>query len=203
MVDQIHFLVEERSMEVTPRSLLPKIVGRTHFEIYTHRCKADLMKKLPDRMRGYARWLPDRYRVVVLVDRDDESCVELKAKLEEIASDAKLVTRKTAGGQKYQVVNRVVIEELEAWFFGDWEAVRRAYPKATPNLPQQSRYRDPDGIAGGTCEALHRVLQRAGYFKTSLRKTEAARCIAEHMNPAQNRSRSFQVFREALVEMTQ
>ena len=190
-------------MEVALRSLLPKMVGRMHFEIYTYRCKADLMKRLPERMRGYARWLPDRCRVVVLVDRDDDRCAELKAKLEEIASDAELRTRTTAGGQEYQVVNRIVIEELEAWFFGDWEAVCRAYPAAKPNLPQQSRYRDPDAIAGGTWEALQRVLQQAGYFKTGLRKIEAARCIAEHMEPAQNRSRSFQVFREALVDMTQ
>lgn len=190
-------------MEVALRSLLPKMVGQMHFEIYTHRCKADLMKKLPERMRGYARWSPDRCRVVVLVDRDDESCVELKARLEKIAGDANLVTRKAAAGHEYQVVNRIVIEELEAWFFGDWEAVCRAYPAANPNLSQQSRYRDPDAIAGGTWEALQRVLQQAAYFKTGLRKIEAARCIAEHMEPAQNRSRSFQVFQKSLVEMTQ
>ena len=34
----------------------------------------------------------------------------------------------------WQVVNRIAIEELQAWHFGDWEAARQAnpYPRAQP-----------------------------------------------------------------------
>jgi len=35
-----------------------------------------------------------------------------------------------------------------------------------------------------------------------LRKMEAARRIAEHMDPARNCSKSFRAFRDALSEMT-
>jgi len=99
-------------------------------------------------------------------------------------------------------VNRMAIEELEAWFFGDWEAVRAAYPGVDENVPKKSKYRDPDAISGGTWEALERILRRAGHFQTGLRKIEAARAIAQHMNPAENRSQSFCAFRDALSEMT-
>ena len=202
MVEHIEFLVEEPSMEAALRLLLPRIIRDTSFQVYPHQCKEDLLDCLPSRMRGYAAWLPENYRVVVIVDCDDDNCLELKAKLEKAAIDANLVTRTQAGGQIYQVVNRIAIEELEAWFFGDWAAVRLAYPSVNPNIPSKQGYRDPDQIAGGTWEALERLLMRAGHFKSGLRKVEAARAIAEHRHPAQNRSLSFQVFRDVLVELT-
>ena len=49
-------------------------------------------------------------------------------------------------------------------------------------------------VLGGTWEALERVLRKASYFKTGLRKMECARQVAQHMDPARNASRSFQAF---------
>ena len=91
-----------------------------------------------------------------------------------------------------------MIEELEAWYFGDWQAVRRAFPRVSPTVPDRRGYRDPDAIAG-TWEAFERILQRHGYFRGGLRKTEAARVIAAHMDPARNRSKSFAVFHRTLM----
>ena len=88
-----------------------------------------MLVKLPARLRGYASWLPKTWRIVVVVDRDDEDCKELKAKLERIARDAGLVTRSRIDGTSCSVVNRLAIEELEAWYFGDWAAVRAAFPR--------------------------------------------------------------------------
>jgi hypothetical protein len=68
-------------------------------------------------------------------------------------------------------------------------------------IPDQAKYCDPYGVQGGTWEAFERVLQRAGYFDGGLRKIEAARFIAAGIDPARNRSRSFQSLRTALVEM--
>jgi hypothetical protein len=99
------------------------------------------------------------------------------------------------------VVNRIAIEELEAWYFGDWRAVRAAYPKVPRNAPQQASFRHPDDIAGGTWEAFERVLQGAGYFGQGLRKVEAARTIAPHLVPRRNTSPSFRALRDALQEM--
>ncbi len=201
-VSHVEVLVEEPAMEAALRVLLPGVVGDLSFEVYPHQGKPDLLARLPERLRGYAAWLPDDYRIVVVVDRDDDDCHALKQQLEQMASDAGLRSRSQAGGQPYQVVNRLAIEELEAWYFGDWEAVRSAYPKAPATIPSQAKYRDPDAITGGTWEAFERVMQRAGYFQTGLRKIEAARAIAEHWQPQNNCSRSFQVFRDILQEMT-
>ena len=188
-------------MEAALRTLLPRLLGELSFQVYPYQGKLDLLKRLPDRLRGYAAWLPLDHRIVVVVDRDDDDCRELKQRLEQIATGAGLQTRSQAGGPTYQVVNRLAIEELEAWYFGDWDAVRAAYPRLSKVIPNQANYRDPDAIKGGTWEAFERVLQRAGYFQTGLRKIEAARAVASHLQPASNRSRSFCVFRDVLMEM--
>ena len=95
------------------------------------------------------------------------------------------------------VLNRIAVEELEAWFLGDVPALRAAYPRVPASLEHKDPYRDPDGITH-TWEALERVLQRAGYFSTGLAKIEAARRIAGFMKVEPNRSRSFVAFREGL-----
>jgi hypothetical protein len=136
---------------------------------------------------------------VVVVDRDDEDCLELKQRLEAAAQRAGLRSRSRAG-EPWQLVNRIAIEELEAWYFGDWPAVRAAYPRLPATVPNQQRYRDPDAIAGGTWEAFERILQRRGYFKGGLRKIEAARTLGGVVDPVRNRSHSFCRFRDAVLE---
>lgn len=199
-VEHIELLVEEPSMEAALRVLLPKIVGTTTFEVYPFQGKADLLKKLPDRMRGY-KWVPTNWRILVIVDRDDDDCIQLKAQLDKAASDAGLVTRSRARGKQYQVVNRIAIEELEAWYFGDWEAVTLSYPRASKTVSSKSKYRKPDEIRGGTWQAFERELQGAGYFVGGLAKIEAARAISEKMAPERNSSPSFQQLHRVLAEM--
>ena len=199
----LELLVEEPSMEVFLRELLPRILSADcDFEIHPFQGKLDLLGNLGNRLRGYAQWLPDDWRILVIVDRDDDDCRQLKQRLEDVASGANLRTRSQAGGRPWQLVNRVVIEELEAWYFGDWEAVRSAYPRVSPTVPNQSRYRNPDSVRGGTWEAFERILKGRGYFRTGLRKIEAARTVAAYIDPARNRSHSFTKFRDALVEAT-
>ena len=200
-VDHVEVLVEEPSMEAALRLLLPSMLEAITFEIHQHQCKQDLLEQLPKRLRGYSSWIPETWRVVVIVDRDDDDCDRLKRRLETMAKEAGLRTRSMTGGGRYVVVNRLAIEELEAWYFGDWEAVRAAYPGVSATIPRKAPYRDSDAIAGGTWEAFERVLQRAGYFKTGLRKIEAARAVAAQMDHARNRSRSFQALRGVLLEL--
>ena len=201
----LEFLVEEPSAEVALANIVPKILGqRVTFRVHTHQGKQDLLSRLPARLRGYSRSLPADFRIVVLVDEDRQDCDELKAKMENAARLAGLNTKSQApiGGQ-FRVLNRIAIEELEAWFFGDVEALCTAFPRVPPSLGERAKYRDPDAINGGTWEALERVLQKAGHHKGGLAKIAAARVISEHMVPERNRSRSFQVFREGLLGMAE
>lgn len=200
-VEHVEVLVEEQSAEAALALVLPKILGTTSFTIHPHQGKLDLLAKLPTRLRGYARWIPTSWRVVVVVDCDGDDCEGLKVRLETMAADAGLATRSSPRKGRYIVVHRLAIEELEAWYFGDWPAVRAAYPRVPASIPAKAPYRNPDAIAGGTWEAFERVLTGVGYFATGLRKIEAARSIAKHMVPERNTSRSFQVLLRALLEI--
>lgn len=199
----LELLVEEPSMEAFLRSLLPRVLPADRaFEVHAFQGKEDLLGKLEARLRGYARWLPDDWRIVVVVDRDDEPCQTLKQRLEELAAAGGLRTRMRAQGRQWQLVNRIAIEELEAWYFGDWEAVCSAFPRVAPANPAKAGFRDPDAIRGVTWEAFERVLQRHSYFKTGLRKVETARAMGAHVDPRRSRSRSFMKFHEAVAEAT-
>lgn len=198
----LEFLVEEESMEAFLEVFLPRLLPGCTFRTHVFRGKRNLLRNLNSRLRGYRHWLLPNCRIVVLVDCDDKNCEELKRELESAAAKTGLRTRSRAGDSPWQVVNRVVIEELEAWYFGDWEAVRSAYPRVSPRIPNQSRYSNPDAIRGGTWETFERILKRHGYFKTGLRKIEAARAIAAHIDPERSRSPSFGAFYAVLGEVT-
>lgn len=197
----IEFLVEELSAEAALQNLVPKILGLdVTINIHTHQGKPDLINKLPGRLAGYKHWLPDDWNIVVLMDLDSADCIDSKNQLEEIAINAGFTTKSAAGqGRDFQVLNRLAIEELEAWFFGDVKALAGAYPRIPLSLGHRARYRDPDAIRGGTWEALERVLQNRGYYPGGLPKIAAAREISLHMDPQRNRSKSFQVFRDGLL----
>ena len=196
----IEFLLEELSAKVALEAILPKILSDdVSSDFHVFEGKQNLLKRLPERLKGYKNWLPpDDYRIMVLIDRDREDCIKLKAELEKVAHDAGLVTKSSATSKgNFQVVNRLAIEELEAWFFGDIEALQTAYPKVSKR-PLRRMNQHPDAIKGGTHEALGRLLKQSSYHRGGLPKTVVAQNIAQHMEPNRNRSRSFQVFVEGL-----
>lgn len=199
MAEHFEILVEEPSMEQVVRVLVPRIAPMISFSVYASQGKQDLLKNLPSRLRGYNRWIPESWRIIVLVDRDDSDCEVLKDTLEDIVSKAGLVSKRNANGGRFHVVTRIAIEELEAWYFGDWAAVCAAYPRVDHRVPGRASYRDPDAIVGGTWEAFERVLNRYGYFASGLRKIEAANKIGPHMSPERNLSRSFSAFCDAFA----
>ena len=214
-LEVLHVLVEEPSMEAALALLLPKMLRPgIRVELRQFQCKDELLKRLPERLAAYAQWLPATAAVLVVIDRDDEDCRLLKARLEGLAEAAGLVTRTAArtlvaksdasaavDDMRFQVINRIAIEELESWFLGDWEAVCAAYPKMPASLPNRAGFRDPDGVKGGTWEALEREFQKKGYFRQGLRKLELAREVAARMEPERNRSGSFCCLRAVLAAL--
>ena len=191
-------------MRETLQVLLPRLIaGRAEWKVIDHGSKARLLRDLPQRLRGYRGMAQTMdLRVLVLVDRDRDDCTVLKARLEDMAARAGLGTRSAPDPTGlFHVVNRIVVEELEAWFFGDLPALRTVYPKVSQTLGAKPGYRDPDAIRGGTWEALHRALRQAGYFGDHLPKIELARAVAPHMNLENNRSTSFHAFRQGLESL--
>jgi len=195
----LEVLVEEPSAKIALEHLLPKLVpeGAT-FQVHAHQGKPALLRKLPNRLAAYSKMDWPELRLLVLVDRDADDCHALKERLEEMAVRAGLTTKSRNKEGRFQIVNRLAVEELEAWFFGDVEALRAAYPAAPRSLGTRKQYRDPDAIRGGTAEALARVLRDAGYHRQGLPKIYVADAVARHLDPSRNRSHSFRCFCEGV-----
>ena len=89
----LKFLIEELLMETFLKGLLPRVLSENcTFHCRVFQGKQKLLCKLGNRLSGYSRWLPDDWRIVVVVDRDNDDCSELKDKLERAAADAGLLT---------------------------------------------------------------------------------------------------------------
>ncbi|WP_419627125.1 DUF4276 family protein, partial [Thiolapillus sp.] len=70
-----------------------------------------------------------------LVDRDSDDCHALKRRLETIAREAGLVTKAATQGQGlFHVATRIAIEELEAWYMGDIDALKEAFSSLNSTL---------------------------------------------------------------------
>lgn len=202
-VSHLEFLVEEPSAEAFLQRLLPHILpSGCSFEVRTFQGKGDLIKNLLPRLRGYAAWMPSDWRIVVLVDRDDDDCITLKGRMEEAAKDSGLGTRNSPIQGGWRVVNRIAIEELEAWYFGDWGAVQKSFPGVPRTIPEKAPFRNPDSIKGGTWEAFERILKAAGHHQSGLRKVEAARLMGEQLRPDACTSPSFRQFHRALASIS-
>lgn len=199
----IHYeiLVEEPSCEAFISEAWSRISpAETTCRIHAFNGRHDLLSELPKRLRGYSKWIPEHYRIVVLIDKDRADCAELKAHLEKISRESKFTTL-SSPGQEAKLANRIAVEELEAWFLGDPEGLRKAFPKVSQTFEKEAAYRYPDDIKGGTWESLERLLQRANYYQGGLAKIDCARRMASHIDISRNRSRSFQVFIDALTRL--
>lgn len=201
------FLVEEPSMRACLDGFLDNFLEDATHQIVDLGSKEQLQIQLPKLMKGYAnriRFSEPHLRVVVLLDQDDDVCTDLKKELERVAADYGLATKSQAGvGAPFQVVNRIVCKELEAWFFGDPEAVKQAYTRVHDNHFKQAHLRKPDEVPGKTALALLDTFARAGCFTDYANprlqlgnrwKYLAAEKIGPLLDPDRNKSPSFQAF---------
>ena len=110
-------------------------------------------------------------------DNDNGDCGALKQRLVGICRKA---------GRPDALV-RIACQELEAWYFGDTEALAVAFAdESLRGLAHRQRYRDPDSIVGASA-ALAKVAP-------SFQKVSGARVMAAHMSLTENRSASFRIF---------
>jgi hypothetical protein len=177
MTGRIVFMTEEPSMDATLRNLLPKLFPDfrefEHWLIIHHQGKSDLERSYPRKMK---EWREPGVRFIILRDNDGSDCLVLKQKL---------VSKVPNSAPGYLV--RIVCQELESWFLGDMPAVAAAYPTAAKHQQFKAlSKRDPDNLTN----ASELIKQLTG---TQTKIGRAAE-IAKQMQPANNRSTSFQVF---------
>ncbi|MBW1601382.1 DUF4276 family protein [Streptomyces sp. JJ66] len=201
---ELEVLVEEESASEALKPLLARVFQGSDVRLRVRKFqgKPDLLKKLPDRLRGYAAASRSGrdVRVVVLVDRDNDDCATLKKDLDRYARQAGLTPRADAASTGcFDVLNRIAIRELESWYFGDWDAVRKAFPKVVTEAPRAYRG-NPDLPAGKASEAFEKALSSSGVRIAS--KPEWGRRIGPGLSVEKNRSPSFHTFLSGVRALT-
>ncbi len=199
---RVEILVEEPSAVAMLAQLMPLLLQEgDSWHPVPHRGKDQLLKELPRRLKSYANrvlYEPD-LRVILLMDAD-RNCRKAKAILEQLVADAGLVSKANAqAGQSFNVITRLAVSELEAWFLGDRTAISAAYPRVHANHFKGMSM--PCDEVPDAWETLHRLLQKGGYYPGRYLKVEAAEQIAAYLHPARNTSASFRYFCEGLTAL--
>jgi hypothetical protein len=193
---KLHFLVEGTSEVKFLEGLLPRLIPTHKFSIYPHQGKGKIPKNPQERpdpkhrgvldllaatLRAWGKSLsPETDRVVLLVDLDGDDCECLFQELSSVL---------TAVEPAPTCEFCLAIEEIEAWYLGDWAALKRAFPKA--KKVQWSAY-EQDAICG-TWEMLQEIIQDPFDRKVSWAERIGLELeVVESGNP--NRSPSFQKF---------
>ncbi|MDP2751890.1 MAG: hypothetical protein Q8O31_04695 [Rhodocyclaceae bacterium] len=212
----MHFeiLIEDQSGAKALNILVPKIIGNEHtFSVHSYKgigripknlngksdpSKRILLDQLPRLLRGYGNTFadyPDNYpaAVILVCDLDNKCLKSFHQELFEIlnACDPKPETRFC-----------IAIEEGEAWFLGDIQAIKSAYQKAKVSV--LNAYEN-DAICG-TWECLADAVFPGGAQSLSVKgwraigaeKSDWSERIAPHMNIENNSSPSFCYFKETL-----
>jgi len=138
----IEFLIEDRSGEKTLEHLLPKLlsahqtyaihsykgIGRIPKGMHDTKNAASriLLDTLPKALKGYGKTFaayPSEYlaAVVLVCDLDDKCPIDFKQQLNQILALCH---------PRPETRFCFAIEEGEAWFLGDLNALKKAYPKA-------------------------------------------------------------------------
>ncbi len=209
----MHFeVLVEGQVDCTALSfLLPKILGdysQPHtWTIHKHRGLGEIPKNpclppnknnqtllhnLPSKLRAYGKEKRDDLVVVVLVDLDDRpDCASFKKELVNLLRFCQ---------HKPKCLFRIAIEELEAWFLGDQQAIRQAYPRVKQSV--LNTYVQDSQC--GTWEKLAEAIFPGGlkalvqYGKRSHNIFEQKRVWASNICPLldvqHNQSPSFQAF---------
>lgn len=207
----IEVLVEDASGEKLLQALLPKLLGQPGqphtWRVHAYKgvghirkdlkpgvdaSKRVLLDRLPAILRGYGK-TPGIDAVLVVLDADARNCTDFLAELNALAASCPSAPK---------TLFRLAIEEIEAWYFGDQQALMGAYPKAKAEV--LSRYKQ-DSICGTwewLADAIHpggsAALKRAGWPLPGQVKHEWAEKIGPLLDPDRNASPSFGKLRDGV-----
>ena len=214
----MHFeiLVEDQSGKKALDILVPKIIGDRHtFVIHSYKgigripknmrdaddaSKRILLENLPKLLKGYGRTFAgyhDYQAAVILVCDLDDKC--LKAFRRELFG--------ILNGCNPQPEARfcIAIEEGEAWFLGDLNAVRKAFPRAKDAI-LNSYVNDSicgtwETLANAVWQGGAKKLLASGWQAVGTEKSTWAERIAPHMDVDNNNSPSFLYFRDKMRDL--
>ena len=207
----IEILVEDASGKKLLEAVLPKLLGaygEPHtWNMHAYKgvwripsnlkgradpAKRILLDQLPRLLQGYGK-TPGIDAVVVVLDSDRHNCVEFLAELKALAA---------ACNPAPNTMFRLAIEEVEAWYLGDRQALQEAYPRAKAEV--LGRY-----VQDSVCDtwelladAIHSggsaSIKKTGWPLPGQIKCEWAEKIGPLLEPGRNVSPSFGKLRDGL-----
>jgi hypothetical protein len=210
----IEILVEDSSGAMLLEVLLPQLLltqGEQHtWRVHAYKgigkipqgigkmadpAKRILLDQLPRLLRGYGK-TPGIDAIVIVLDTDKRDCASFLAELKAVADNKNPVP---------ETMFRLAIEEIEAWYFGDREALLAAYPRARQdvmkNYVQDSVCDTWELLADAVYTGGSSAIKKAGWPLPGQVKHEWAKKIAPLMDPDRNVSPSFGKFRDGLRQL--
>ncbi|MFZ5462453.1 MAG: hypothetical protein ACOZB1_02750 [Pseudomonadota bacterium] len=207
----IEVLVEDASGAKLLEALLPKLIGEQGdphtWRIHAYKgvgrlpknlnknadaAKRILLDQLPRLLRGYGQ-TPGVDAVLVVLDNDRHDCTKFLAELKTLLGTCNPAPK---------TLFRLAIEEMEAWYLGDRQALLAAYPRAKTDVLR--RYQQ-DSICG-TWEILadaiypggSAAIKQTGWPLPGQVKAEWAEKMGPLLDPDRNQSPSFIKLRDGL-----
>lgn len=170
-MNRIVFLLEEYSMCVLFEGLMPRLFPGVPYLCVSHDGKKDLEKSFPRKLKA---WNEPGVRFCVIRDNDGADCRVLKQHLVELCPE----------DRRERCLIRIACQTLEAWCFGDPDALARAYQRPElGDIGRKAGFRDPDTISNPSGK-----LQE---FVEEFQKVSGARALGRELT-RQNASTSFQ-----------
>lgn len=207
----IEILVEDSSGEKLLDAVLPKLLGEHgnphSWRVHAYKgigripknlnagadpSKRILLDQLPRLLQGYGR-TPGIDAVVVVLDTDKRNCVDFLAELKALAAGCNVAPN---------TLFRLAIEEVEAWYLGDGQALTSAYPRAKADVlnryVQDSACDTWELLADAVCPGGSAAIKKAGWPLPGQIKHEWAERIGPLLDPDRNVSPSFGKLRDGL-----
>jgi len=207
----IEILVEDSSGAKLLDSVLPKLLGEQanphSWRVIAYKgigripknlnagadpAKRILLDQLPRLLQGYGR-TPGIDAVVVVLDTDRRNCVDFLAEIKALATSCNPVPN---------TLFRLAIEEVEAWYLGDRQALTDAYPRAKAEVlnryVQDSACDTWELLADALYPRGSAAIKKAGWPLPGQVKHEWAEKIGPLLEPDRNVSPSFGKLRDGL-----
>ncbi len=212
----LEFLVEDSSGAKLLEILLNKIFEKNESEhswrIHPYKGVGRISKDLKNRADPAKRQLLDQLprllsgfgktsgidAVVIVIDVDNRNSVDFLVDLKNLAINANAFQSTLYG---------LAIEEMEAWYFGDSQALKAAYPsakkKVLDNYVQDSICGTWERLADAIYPGGSKAIKNETWVVSGTVKHEWAKKIGAHMNVNKNKSPSFCKFRDDLRKLVE
>jgi hypothetical protein len=208
----VEFFIEDISGKNAMKILIPKLTGYDNTVKITaykglghipkglkpknNAKKQNLLNDLPRILQGLGK-VPSCKAVIIICDLDDKNKNEFLAELYNIFESCH---------PKPHTIFCLAIEEFEAWYMGDLNAVRKAYPRAKNNVLNVYVNDSICGTWETLADAIYpggsKALSKKGKQMVGEQKSLWAKTISPHMNVEENASPSFVEMRSQLRSLT-